>query len=281
MATFDPYHIWLGIPPEDQPPSYYRILGIPELESNPDVIDTAAERQTLLLRTFQTGPNAELAERLLNEVSEARVCLLTVEDKARYDQQLKASQQPAQPMAKEIVPEEAPLVTPPRPPRSVASKMPSTQTRSRRRPADKPLWQQPWALATAGVMAVVLLIIFMNSGGNDPKPAGRPKGTTTANVDPKPDDPKPGARVSYHTSAVLSVAFSPDGKRIVSGSQDMTLKVWDSETGKEQLTLKGHSGWVHSVAFSPEGKRIVSGSQDRTLIVWDANSGKELQTLLE
>ena len=56
------------------------------------------------------------------------------------------------------------------------------------------------------------------------------------------------------------MAFSPDGKRIVSGSQDKTVKVWDAQHRQETLTLKGHTGWVSSVAFSPDGKRIVSGS---------------------
>ena len=63
-----------------------------------------------------------------------------------------------------------------------------------------------------------------------------------------------------HTDAVTSVAFSPDGKRIVSGSQDQTVKVWDADKGTETLTLKGHTQLVTSVAFSPDGKRIVSGS---------------------
>ena len=62
-----------------------------------------------------------------------------------------------------------------------------------------------------------------------------------------------------HTGSVLSVAFSPDGKRIVSGSEDETLKVWDAVSGQVTLTLKGHSSSVNSVGFSPDGKRIVSG----------------------
>ena len=78
---------------------------------------------------------------------------------------------------------------------------------------------------------------------------------------------------------VNSVAFSPDGQRIVSGSWDQTLKIWDANTGKELQTLKGHTWWVHSVAFSPDGQRIVSGSEDKTVKIWDANNGKELQTL--
>jgi WD40 repeat protein len=65
------------------------------------------------------------------------------------------------------------------------------------------------------------------------------------------------------------VAFSPDGKRIVSGSADKTLRLWDAETGKAiSKPLKGHTGEVISVAFSPDGKRIVSGSTDRTLRIW-------------
>jgi WD40 repeat protein len=65
------------------------------------------------------------------------------------------------------------------------------------------------------------------------------------------------------------VSFSPDGKRIVSGSNDKTVKLWDAEIGQESLTLKGHRGDVYSVAFSPDGKRIVSGSNDNTVKVWD------------
>ena len=68
------------------------------------------------------------------------------------------------------------------------------------------------------------------------------------------------------------MSFSLDGKRIVSGSFDQTLKVWDTQTGQETLTLKGHSEAVTSVDFSPDGKRIVSGSGDKTLKVWDISS---------
>ena len=61
----------------------------------------------------------------------------------------------------------------------------------------------------------------------------------------------------------MSVAFSPDGKKIVSGSYDKTIRVWDAETGKEIIPpLEEHSGTVSSIAFSPDGKKIVSGSSD-------------------
>ena len=91
-----------------------------------------------------------------------------------------------------------------------------------------------------------------------------------------------------HTGQVWSAAFSPDGKRIVTGSWDKTAKVWDAGTGQEILTLKGHKCWVASAAFSPDGKRIVTGGGEwgypgRSLLseakVWDAATGQEILDL--
>ncbi|KIK24088.1 hypothetical protein PISMIDRAFT_646831, partial [Pisolithus microcarpus 441] len=77
-----------------------------------------------------------------------------------------------------------------------------------------------------------------------------------------------------HTASVYSVAFSPDGKRIVSGSADRTVRVWDAERGFQIGShLEGHTDWVLSVGFSPDGKRIVSGSWDKTVRVWNTERG--------
>ncbi|CZR63606.1 related to vegetatible incompatibility protein HET-E-1 [Phialocephala subalpina] len=82
-----------------------------------------------------------------------------------------------------------------------------------------------------------------------------------------------------HSSTVRSVAFSPDGKYIVSGSDDETVRLWDATTSAALQTLEGHSSYVQSVAFSPDGKQVVSGSGDRTIRLWDATTGAALQTL--
>jgi WD40 repeat protein len=88
-----------------------------------------------------------------------------------------------------------------------------------------------------------------------------------------------------HTGAVSSVAYSPDGRRIASGSGsglesgDNTIRIWDAESGRELQTLTGHAGFVYSVAYSPDGRRIASGSGNYTIKIWDAESGRELLTL--
>jgi WD40 repeat protein len=76
-----------------------------------------------------------------------------------------------------------------------------------------------------------------------------------------------------HTDWIRSVAFSPDGLQIISGSHDSTVRVWDAVSGAHKYTLEGHTGSISSVVFSPDGELIISGSEDGIVRVWDAVSG--------
>src|SRR5262245_4688318 len=120
--------------------------------------------------------------------------------------------------------------------------------------------------------------------------------TELKNDEPKKDEPKKEPEpkkgpepitLKGHTYDVMSVCFSPDGKRIVTGGGKLAIsatapgevKVWDAEKGTEVLALKGHTDKVCGVCYSPDGKRIASTSNDGTVRVWDAEKGTEILAL--
>ena len=90
--NFDPYYKWLGIPPKDQPPNHYRLLGLELFESDQDVIESAAVKQISYVRSFAIGPQSEHSQLILNELSVARVTLLNVKSKQVYDLKLRFQQ---------------------------------------------------------------------------------------------------------------------------------------------------------------------------------------------
>lgn len=95
MSTqFDPYYTWLGIPPEDQPPDHYRLLGIRRFENNPEVISNALGQRLVHIRSFQASERRSAAEQLLRELAEVGECFNHADRKGAYDRELRQKDAP-------------------------------------------------------------------------------------------------------------------------------------------------------------------------------------------
>ncbi|MBI1313870.1 hypothetical protein GC176_21465 [bacterium] len=191
--TFDPYHKWLGIPRDEQPPNHYRLLGIAAFESDADVIDAAANQRMAYLQDMAVGPQVVHSQRLLNEISTARRCLLNTDAKATYDAQLRqhqVAQQPGSPPAAEapfvpIINTDVPAATP------AVDRTSTRQPASDRKRLDKsarqvagnadetvsavklsPAWIA--AFSSIGVLSVLiaLFLIFGGKGGEQARTIG-------------------------------------------------------------------------------------------------------------
>jgi WD40 repeat protein len=88
--------------------------------------------------------------------------------------------------------------------------------------------------------------------------------------------PAPSGVWQGHTSSVRSVVYSPDGRNVVSGSGDNTIRIWDAQTGAAVgEPLKGHNKSVSSVTYSPDGQNVVSSSADNTIRIWETQTNVE------
>ncbi|MBI3409675.1 MAG: WD40 repeat domain-containing protein [Planctomycetes bacterium] len=86
-------------------------------------------------------------------------------------------------------------------------------------------------------------------------------------------------RLEGHLGPVYTAAFSPDGKKIVSGGADASVRIWDAKSGKEQRRLEGNNGRVWTVAFAPDGRHVASGGFDKSIRIWDLTSARESRRL--
>lgn len=108
--AFDAYHKWLGIPPSEQPPNCYRLLGVALYESDPDVIEAAADQRMAHIRTYQTGKHGPISQKLLNELADARLTLLNPAKKADYDARLRSQTVVAAAVPAEPIPVATPIL---------------------------------------------------------------------------------------------------------------------------------------------------------------------------
>lgn len=164
---FDPYHKWLGIPPKDQPPNHYRLLGLDLFEPDLDVIEAAAFRQTAHVRTYQLGPHSDFSQKLLNEIAAAKVCLMDPQTRADYDEELRARLRAADgrrsvPPAVAPSPIIAPPVVPARPVVLAVGQKPAKSVRRK-----KAAWPVYAGLGAVALLLVVLLAVVMSGPGPD------------------------------------------------------------------------------------------------------------------
>ncbi len=154
---FDPYFKWLGIPPDEQPPNHYRLLGVPLFTDDADVLANAADRQMSHVRTFQSGKNAKLTQRILNEISAAKVCLLAAAERAVYDQTLRDSLNEAKKPTRIAKPVDAPKpATKPRKSSAPSRQEPVMAADPSRQPRNVPIMHI--------IVAVVALFVLIGAG---------------------------------------------------------------------------------------------------------------------
>src|SRR5438093_9191196 len=143
-----------------------------------------------------------------------------------------------------------------------------------RRPITMIMYNSPFKTAisrrtmTKGLMGLILTMSGIGCSTASPPPAPTPTAT--------PPLGKTLLTYNGHTSRVFAVAWSPNGQRIASGSDDQTVQTWDARTGRNAFIYHGHSDSVGAVAWSPDSRRIASGGvgiHDHTVRVWDDMTG--------
>jgi sulfatase modifying factor 1 len=206
MSEFDPYHQWLGIPETERPISKYRLLALVDFESDRGVISAAAERQTIYLRTLQSGEHEVLVAQLLNEVSQARVTLLNADQKAEYDEELRKQQTPEP--EPETTPPPIPVVQTPTPaPTPVVVRGTVTQefpvsvvqpTKKPRREVPKEIWKRPAVIGVSvvGVIGVFVLVISLMFSGDAEPVVSNTAGRISAEMAVEKADAEKAAAVS-------------------------------------------------------------------------------------
>jgi uncharacterized protein (TIGR03067 family) len=278
MDQFDAYYKWLGIPPQEQPPNHYRLLGLTLFESDPDVIDAAANRLMAYLQQCATGPRVAESQRILNEVAAARVCLLNAKKRRSYDQRLrKSSAQPSAVTAPDAVAEKMPWEEPAdeQPP---SEKSPPDQRGpiNRAATAAELFAKMPWKLvsiAMALLTGLVMAVVLMQSGeepmtidDDSPVVADSAQVRNTENREVVRDDLKPTISTDTGGPRENSVAIAPQpvpAKLDNTAAQKLSQEIIRSDTDR----LQGRWECVFEEAAGVESTTTELASMKKVLTV--------------
>lgn len=168
MTDFDPYFQWLGIPPTDQPPDHYRLLGLPRFTNDAQAIQHSADERMAAVRMNQAGPRGRFTQKLLNELATAKLCLLNPFSKAEYDASLSSASGQGAPLVDSLLPASLSTGVPLPPPstqpevRGPSNLMPKVQVHPiRHRPKKRKPEYDPrmigWWLPFLGLLAVMVV----------------------------------------------------------------------------------------------------------------------------
>lgn len=271
--ALDPYKAWLGIPDGERPPNHYALLGLERFESDPAVIQDAADQRTKAVRPL-TLKYRELGTQLLNEIARARVTLLNKEKKQAYDDLLG-----------DVV--EASIIEVEAAPEAVLPSLMAGQgeqvVRVPARPVDRRVLQTfTYHKAAVSAVAFGANDSIFASGGLDGaiRLYDLARGRSSELKEPPPLTPG-GQKKTLNTyrNPVTSLAFNPDGAMLASAGRSTTIRLWDVRNGTmkktlAQPTLAGNVGIVNCVVFRSDGNVLASATSQTSVWLWNIGSGQ-------
>ena len=250
-AEFNPYRVWLGIPANKLPADYYSLLGLEKYESDPDVIESAADKVMAFVKTFQSGKYSKQSQQLLNEIAAARVCLLNEKAKAEYDAKLRAKEPPSSPS-------QLGMVAPPPiigggavPPVQAAAFDFSSSNKnsahgkskqdkkkgggayvkkgsSRKTAAPIPFWI--WGAGAAALAAIALLVFFGLSGSHKPSDTEIAQNDSDVTGSDVTDDQNPNAAIVDANNANVSSDADKSANNAADAAKDADNANKDANT---------------------------------------------------
>ena len=218
-TEFDPYQQWLGIAPSQFPINHYRLLGIRPFESDPAVIAAAADRRMLAIRRHQTGPRGAATQQILNEISNAKICLLNDAARTSYDEMLKGLAAATRDAPSSTAISE--IVTP---------NLQLGEQRSKRLRAATPYYRRPFfpVVALAAILAIALVVwtIGISMRPTPPRAGGSPadkrSGEPVPNVTAH-ESPPDVEQVIIQQEARGDINFSPGLARLRGNSLKLSF----------------------------------------------------------